>query len=288
MSLKLSANRHAGARNRLLNFYIASLLSRPLLTKSCTSATLSFFQEVLASKFAEEKVTIIPTGYNLLDYTQSIGISARAIKLTAYGGLISAPLSHALMKILHRLFPDHESSDKSKIGMILASMLITGPIQNSAYLIAMGAIEGLNLRKRYFSLEKDDRYTYQNVNNRRDTFNDFGKQVLEQRTLGPFFNLVGFVLGTYVNFLNKKKRRGPSNDKKDRLVEPNDNNSQLIPTININRLWSTTRKISLMSKSSGAKCIFFYLVNSSKTLKSTSDLMDPAIEKLLATGFALV
>jgi hypothetical protein len=31
----------------------------------------------------------------------------------------------------------------------------------------------------------------------------------------PFFNLVGFVLGTYVNFLNKKKRKGPANDKKD-------------------------------------------------------------------------
>ncbi|KAH9469642.1 hypothetical protein MJO28_004498 [Puccinia striiformis f. sp. tritici] len=229
MSLKLSANRPTGARNRLLNFYIASLLSRPLLTKSCTSATLSFFQEVLASKFAEEKVTIIPTGYNLLDYTQSIGISARAIKLTAYGGLISAPLSHALMKILHRLFPDHESSDKSKIGMILASMLITGPIQNSAYLIAMGAIEGLKSQKEIFFFWKKTIGILTKMSIIVGTLSTIlANKFLSKELWVPFFNLVGFVLGTYVNFLNKKKRRGPSNDKKDRLVEPNDNNSQLI------------------------------------------------------------
>jgi hypothetical protein len=40
---------------------------------------------VLASTLAHEQNDVVPTGYNLLDYLQSIGISLRAIKLTAYG-----------------------------------------------------------------------------------------------------------------------------------------------------------------------------------------------------------
>ncbi|PLW10616.1 hypothetical protein PCANC_03222 [Puccinia coronata f. sp. avenae] len=215
MSLKTSTNRHPGERNRLLNFYIASLLSRPLLTKSCTSATLSFFQEVLASTLAHEQNDIVPTGYNLLDYLQSIGISLRAIKLTAYGGLISAPLSHALMKVLHRLFPNHESSDKSKLGLVLASILINGPIQNSAYLIAMGVIGGLKSQKDLYLFWKKTIGLLTKMSILVGMLSTIiANKFVSKELWVPFFNLVGFVLGTYGHYVNKKKRRGPVNDKK--------------------------------------------------------------------------
>ncbi|OAV96304.1 hypothetical protein PTTG_12367 [Puccinia triticina 1-1 BBBD Race 1] len=216
MSLKISGHRHSYARNRLLNFYIGSLLSRPLLTKSCTSATLSFLQEVLASKLADERPTVVSSGYKPLDYAQSLGVSVRAIKLTAYGGLISAPLSHGLMKLLHRVFPNHESSDKSKLGMILASMLITGPIQNSVYLIAMGAIEGLKSQKEIYFFWKNTIGILTKMSIILGTLSTIiANRFLSKELWVPFFNLVGFVLGTYVNFLNKKKQKGAAKDKKD-------------------------------------------------------------------------
>ncbi|MBW0483936.1 hypothetical protein O181_023651 [Austropuccinia psidii MF-1] len=195
------------SRNRLLNFYLVSLLSRPLLTKSITAATLFFFQEIIAGRIAGTKPEFAFTGISWLDRLQNLGIDARAIKLSAYGGLISAPLNHLLMQLLHRSFPNHKRSAKSKTGMILSSMLFIAPIQNTVFLAMMAIINGAKSFKDVQTFWKRAIGFMTKVSWVLAPLSTlFADRFLSIELWVPFFNLVGFVSGTYFNQLGKKNR----------------------------------------------------------------------------------
>ena len=55
-------------------------------------------------------------------------IDIRALKIAAYGFLISAPMGHILVGALQKAFAGKTSS-KAKIGQLLANNLVIAPIQ---------------------------------------------------------------------------------------------------------------------------------------------------------------
>lgn len=91
--------------------YLKQLQSNPLRTKMLTSGTLAALQEILASWIAHDHGK---SGYYL---------NSRVPKMAIYGAFISAPLGHALIGLLQRLFSGRTSL-KAKILQILLSNLI--------------------------------------------------------------------------------------------------------------------------------------------------------------------
>ena len=55
-------------------------------------------------------------------------VSGKALKMAAYGALVSAPLAHALINALQRAFAGR-SGLSVRVGMLLASQLVVAPIQ---------------------------------------------------------------------------------------------------------------------------------------------------------------
>lgn len=115
----------------LLAAYTTQLAAHPLRTKALTAATLSFIQEVLASYIAHAPPQRPPkSAPRLLHALADARIDARALKMAAYGFLVSAPLGHLLVSILQRAFAG-KTGPRARIGQILASNLFFAPIQGS-------------------------------------------------------------------------------------------------------------------------------------------------------------
>jgi len=174
--------------------YLQQLQSNPLRTKMLTSGTLSAVQEVLASWLAHDRSK---HGHYL---------SSRVPKMAAYGALISAPLGHVLIKWLQALFAGRTSL-RAKILQILFSNLIIAPIQNTVYLAAMAIIAGARtwhqiratIRAGFMPVMKVSWVTS-------PIALAFAQKFLPEQTWVPFFNIVAFVIGTYINTHTKKKR----------------------------------------------------------------------------------
>ncbi|CAD0081682.1 unnamed protein product [Aureobasidium vineae] len=159
--------------------YLA-LQSNPLRTKMITSGSLSGVQEVLASWIAKDRNK---NGHYF---------TSRVPKMALYGAFVSAPLGHILINILQKAFAGRTSL-KAKILQILASNLIVAPIQNTIYLSAMAIIAGAR--------------TFHQVRATvRAGLLPVMKKFLPQETWVPFFNIIAFVIGTYINAHTKKKR----------------------------------------------------------------------------------
>jgi hypothetical protein len=180
--------------NGYLAAYLKQLQSNPLRTKMLTSGTLSGLQEFLASWIAHDK------------NKDGHYFTARVPKMALYGAFISAPLGHVLISILQKAFAGR-TSVKAKVLQILASNLIVSPIQNSVYLIFMAIIAGARTFHQVRATVKAGFWPVMRVSWITSPIClAFAQKFLPQETWVPFFNIVGFVIGTYINSHTKKKR----------------------------------------------------------------------------------
>jgi Mpv17 / PMP22 family len=175
-----------------------------------TSGSLAALQEVLASWLAHDRSK------------HGHYFSSRVPKMAAYGALISAPLGHLLISMLQKLFANRTSL-KAKILQILLSNLIVShallpkafftdvcqiaPIQNTVYLASMAVIAGARtwhqvratVRAGFMPVMKVSWITS-------PLALAFAQKFLPEQTWVPFFNIIAFVIGTYINTHTKKKR----------------------------------------------------------------------------------
>ncbi|KAJ5098062.1 hypothetical protein N7532_005063 [Penicillium argentinense] len=174
--------------------YLKQLQKNPLRTKMLTSGVLSGLQELLASWLAHD---VGKHGHYF---------SSRIPKMSLYGMFIAAPLGHVLIGILQKIFAGRTSL-KAKILQILVSNLIISPIQNSVYLTSMAIIAGA---RTFHQVRATVRAGFMPVMKVSWVTSPlalaFAQKFLPEHTWVPFFNIVGFFIGTYVNTHTKKKR----------------------------------------------------------------------------------
>jgi len=183
-----------GGANGYLAAYLKQLQSNPLRTKMLTSGTLSGAQELLASWIAHDKNV---NGHYF---------TSRVPKMALYGSFISAPMGHVLITLLQRVFAGRTSL-KAKIMQILASNLIISPIQNSVYLVFMAIIAGARTFHQVRATVRAGFWPVMRVSWITSPIClAFAQKFLPQETWVPFFNLVAFIIGTYINAKTKKKR----------------------------------------------------------------------------------
>jgi len=178
-----------------LGLYLRHLSTNPLRTKAITSGALSALQEFLASYIAGEKS---PDGTYFTN---------RVPKMAFYGAVISAPLGHVLTLVLQKVF-EGKTTVKDKILQILFSNLLIAPIQNGVYLASMAVIAGA---KNFEQIKATVKVGFLPVMKISWMVSPvtllFAQKYLPPQAWVPFFNLVGFVLGTYINTQTKRRRR---------------------------------------------------------------------------------
>jgi len=210
--------------------YLRALQTNPLRTKMITSGSLSAAQEVLATYLSGD---ISKDG----SY-----ITARVPKMAIYGAFISAPMGHVLINILQRVFAG-QTSLQAKILQIVASNLIVrgplafilfivlacpttalltrraaqiSPIQNTVYLISMAVIAGARTAHQIRATVRAGFLPIMKVSWTTSPLAlVFAQKFLPQETWVPFFNLVSFILGTYINTITKRKRLAALRKKRD-------------------------------------------------------------------------
>ncbi|KAF2126447.1 hypothetical protein P153DRAFT_388487 [Dothidotthia symphoricarpi CBS 119687] len=183
-----------GGLNGYLAAYLGQLQSNPLRTKMLTSGTLSGLQEFTASWIAHDRSK------------NGTYMTSRVPKMAIYGALISAPLGHVLISMLQKVFQGRKSF-KAKILQILASNLIISPIQNGVYLTSMALIAGARTFHQVRATVKAGFWPVMKVSWVVSPISlAFAQQFLPENTWVPFFNIIGFIIGTYINASTKKKR----------------------------------------------------------------------------------
>ena len=194
-----------------------------------TAGSLAGLQELIASFLAKDRSK------------HGNYFTSRVPKMAAYGALVSAPLGHVLIWLLQKTFHGRTSL-KAKILQIIVSNLIVcvlpvpsasptppaqasaaaswrnpaesanndaqiAPIQNSVYLVAMALIAGA---KTYTQVRATVRVGFWRVMKVSWITSPlclaFAQQFLPESTWVPFFNVVAFVIGTYINTVTKRKR----------------------------------------------------------------------------------
>ncbi|KAJ5127845.1 hypothetical protein N7448_008624 [Penicillium atrosanguineum] len=197
-----------------LQAYLKQLQQNPLRTKMLTSGVLSGLQELLASWLAHD---VGKHGHYF---------SSRIPKMSLYGMFVAAPLGHVLIGILQKIFAGRTSL-KAKILQILVSNLIISPIQNGVYLSSMAVIAGARTFHQVRATVKAGFMPVMKVSWVTSPLAlAFAQKFLPEHTWVPFFNIIGFFIGTYVNTHTKKKRlealrkrydqrRGPEHEKRD-------------------------------------------------------------------------
>lgn len=177
-----------------LQAYINQLEKNPLRTKMLTAGTLASLQELIASFLAKDR------------NKHGNYFTSRVPKMAAYGALVSAPLGHFLIWCLQKTFKGRTSL-KAKIMQIIVSNLVIAPIQNSIYLVAMALIAGA---RTYHQVRATVRVGFMKVMKVTWVTSPlclaFAQQFLPESTWVPFFNVVAFIIGTYINTMTKKKR----------------------------------------------------------------------------------
>lgn len=183
-----------GGANGYLATYLAALQKNPLRTKMLTSGVLSGTQELLASYIAKDRSK---SGHYF---------TSRVPKMAANGAFVMAPVGHVLITILQKLFAGRTSL-KAKILQILVSNLFIAPIQNSIYLCSMAIIAGARTFHQVHATWKAGFLPVMKVSWVTSPISlAFAQKFLPQETWVPFFNIIAFVIGTYINTMTKKKR----------------------------------------------------------------------------------
>lgn len=171
-----------------------------------TSGALSSLQEVLASYIAGDRSR------------HGSYFTPRVPKMAVYGSLISAPLGHILVTALQKAFAGRTST-RAKVLQILVSNLIVSPIQNTVYLACMAVIAGARTVHQIRATVKAGFLPVMKVAWCTSPIAlIIAQKFLPPHAWVPFFNLVAFVVGTYINTSTKKKRIQAIKKKKVRLV----------------------------------------------------------------------
>ncbi|KAJ3175230.1 hypothetical protein HK101_010706, partial [Irineochytrium annulatum] len=160
------------------------LQTKPILTKSLTAATLNGLSELIAS--------LVTTGK----------VDGKWVKMSAYGLFISGPLGHHLYAQLEKVFKGKTGTGWA-IAKLLATNLVVSPILNSVYLFTMALIAGQNIsesiksvRSRFMAVMKTTWVVFPTVQTIAFNF-------LPPALWLPFFNLVAFTIGLYINIATK-------------------------------------------------------------------------------------
>ncbi|KAL2262110.1 hypothetical protein VTK26DRAFT_2435 [Humicola hyalothermophila] len=190
----LTGGRQNAGTKGYLAAYLRQLENHPLRTKMLTAGTLLGGQELLASWLAKDR------------NKHGNYFTSRVPKMAVYGALISAPLGHFLIWLMQRIFSGRTSL-RAKVMQILFSNLIIAPIQNSVYLVAIALIAGA---KNLHQVRATVRTTFWKAMKVSWISSPiclaFAQKFLPEHTWVFFFNLVSFVIGTYINTVTKKKR----------------------------------------------------------------------------------
>ncbi|KAL9715913.1 hypothetical protein Ac2012v2_000356 [Leucoagaricus gongylophorus] len=209
------------APHPLLVKYLAQLTAHPLRTKAFTTATLSFFQEVLASNFAG--VPRPPVSSNvpfLFAFLSRAHIDLRAVKMAIYGFFISAPLNHTLVGQLQKAFSGKEGF-KYKVAQLAANSLLVSPVTVSVYLASMAIINGAKSVDEIIKTIKAGFFSVIRISWVVSPISMFiAQKYVPVELWVPFFNTIQFVLGTYFNTRVKRMRlaaarKAKGNEKKD-------------------------------------------------------------------------
>ncbi|KAI5123564.1 hypothetical protein M0805_003383 [Coniferiporia weirii] len=191
----------------LLAAYTAQLATHPLRTKAITAGTLCFIQEVLASHIAKTPVQRPPkSAPRVVHALANARVDTKALKMALYGFLVSAPLGHLLVSLLQRAFAG-KTGVRARIGQILCSNLLVAPIQSTVYLTSMAVVNGAKsvddvirtVKSGFMSVMRMTWVTSPLAMVIAQTF-------IPQELWVPFFNLVGFVLGSYFTVRVKSAR----------------------------------------------------------------------------------
>ncbi|RUS20269.1 hypothetical protein BC937DRAFT_95571 [Endogone sp. FLAS-F59071] len=192
MSAKIAAA--PTASRSLLTLYLSALSTNPLRTKAATSGILAGLQELVAQRLAGQK----SKNGEIIDL--------KVIQMTAYGLFISGPLGHFLFELLQKAFKG-QTGRKAQIGQILASNLIISPIQNAVYLAVMSMIAGARTSKQVMNAVRLGLFPMMKVSWVVSPIAmTFAQNFLPVTLWVPFFNIVSFIFGTYINTVTKRKR----------------------------------------------------------------------------------
>ncbi|KAH8120220.1 hypothetical protein DFH11DRAFT_1558931 [Phellopilus nigrolimitatus] len=194
-------------KNSLLAAYVTQLTTHPLRTKSITAASLCFIQEVLASHIAKTPVQRPPkTATGVAHALAYAKVDVKALKMALYGFLVSAPLGHVLIGTLQRIFAGRTGT-RARVAQILCSNLLVAPIQSTVYLASMAIVNGA---KSVDDVVRTVKSGFMSVMRMTWTISPlsiiFAQTFIPQELWVPFFNLIGFVLGTYFTVRVKKAR----------------------------------------------------------------------------------
>jgi len=190
----------------LLASYLRQLALRPLSTKCITAAVLLFVQDILSSHLAG-----VPSFYSKVDsaYTRALKVAkidSRAFKMAAYGFFVSAPMSHLLVGSMQKFFAG-KTSPLAKVAQLLGNNLLIAPIQSAVYLVCVAIINGARTRAQIEGVVRSKFMGLLKITWATSPL----AIVVAQRFLSPelwvpFFNLVSFSVGTFVNTVVKKNK----------------------------------------------------------------------------------
>lgn len=159
-----------------------------------TSGTLNALQELLASVIARDKPK------------HGTYLTLRVPKMAVYGALVSAPLGHLLISILQKAF-EGRTSTKSKILQIIVSNLFVSPLQNTVMLASLAIVNGAQT---FHQIKHDVKKGFMQTMTVSWVTSPIAlaiaQKFLPQHAWVPFFNMLGFIIGTYVNANLKKKK----------------------------------------------------------------------------------
>ncbi|PAV22288.1 integral membrane Mpv17 PMP23 family [Pyrrhoderma noxium] len=195
------------ASNPLLTAYLSQLSLHPLRTKAITAGTLSFIQELLASHLSNSPPPHAPkNAHKLFHILASLRIDSKALKMAIYGFFISAPLGHVLVGLLQRAFAGKNGA-RAKLGQILASNLLVAPVQASVYLASMAVINGARTVEDVIRTVQSGFMAIMRINWITSPLAlVVAQRFIPQELWVPFFNLVGFSIGTYFGVRVKQAR----------------------------------------------------------------------------------
>ena len=108
---------------------------------------MGFLQEVLARHLAGVPSRKVHPSAGALEHLFAASkVNAKAFKMALFGFLVSAPLGHALVKAMHRVFAGR-TGPSVKLGMLATSLLVIAPIQIVVFLTNSAMIEGARTKE---------------------------------------------------------------------------------------------------------------------------------------------
>ncbi|KAG7527451.1 hypothetical protein FFLO_06920 [Filobasidium floriforme] len=199
---------------RLLARYLNNLAVKPLKTKAVTSGILFFLQEVIAARASGSPKEDWPAKNSnlrrvappqLLGLLSQLGVSSKAIQMSAYGGLVSAPLAHFFVGFFQKMFAGRTGA-LARLGQIAAMMSIQTPVMAVVYITSMAIINGARSAETVIRTVKMGLPTVlKSMWITSPLSIAFAQTFLPAETWVIWFNFVSFVVGTFMTTQIKRR-----------------------------------------------------------------------------------